>query len=566
MDISRLDTPLYVPWYRKPERPETPPYTISTLLTSTGAQFKCTACFPWAPESLDILWDGHAAHQPELISSWKITAKKWMGAIAVGGKGRLFVFPKLATGRPFSVALTEPNMQIDNVAWAISSNSPLDPLIVFTVTSVILIFNVNSRSIVGQLRGHGGPITSLSVHPAQPNLFCTTSRDFTTRIYDLALEPVQVPNNPHWLPLLEPSLAGPAHGLHMCEPEGQGIGQCVAVLAGGRSGGHKATVLCSAFHPSQPLIATGGVDRAVKIWRIPPAVFSPPDEPRIAREDKPLFSTDLLHKARVESVYWLADDILVSRSAEALMRKNPDIVQDIYYEEGTGSILVYLHLAWPGYITREGITAVVWQWLSLNRFFPPGKVPQKVMRGTASDYRNSESFKVLSAYHLPMTTPDFHVYRSITHDPILLIPIGKTIRLFNISQFRPRTPPKFPGDDLAYLTDRMQLQEGEGQSPTQGSSRPRAGEDAETTGGPRDDAEDPEDTVADSQKAATTNYPLPAPLAFLFEAIEGWNIDVGPSRGGPTEIPDIAACEVGCDGGVIVGTGDDTLFIWQLQE
>ncbi|KAI0669808.1 WD40-repeat-containing domain protein [Trametes maxima] len=544
MDADGLESPPYVPWYRKPEGHEAP-YALSTILTSKGAQFKCTACFPWIPESLDILWGGHAAQKPELIDPWKATAKKWMGAIAVGGKGRLLVFPKLATGSPFSVTLTEPNMQIDHVAWAISSNSPLEPLIVFTVTSVILIFNVNSRSIVGQLRGHGGPITSLSVHPAQPNLFCTTSRDFTTRIYDLALEPVQVPNNPHWLPLLEPSLAGPAHGLHMCEPEGEGIGQCVAVLVGGRSGGHKAAVKCSAFHPSQPLIATGGVDRAVKIWRIPPAVFSPPDQPRIAREDKPLFSTDLLHKARVESVYWLADDILVSRSAEALMRRNSDNVQDIYYEEGT---------------------AVVWQWLSLNRFFPPGKIPQKVMRGTASDYRNSESFKVLSAYHLPMTVPDFHVYRSIAHDPILLIPLGRTIRLFNISRFGPRTPPKFPGDDLAYLTKQMQL-EGGSQQPTQDSSRSRAQGDADDAGGPRDDTGEEADVVADRQEATTAIYPPPAPLSFLFEAVEGWHIHVGPLKGGPTDISDIATCEVGCEGGVIVGTsGEDTLLIWQLQE
>ena len=46
------------------------------------------------------------------------------------------------------------------------------------------------------------------------------------------------------------------------------------------------------------------MDRAVKIWRIPPSVFSPPDQPVLAREDKPLFSTDLVHKARVLNVEW----------------------------------------------------------------------------------------------------------------------------------------------------------------------------------------------------------------------------------------------------------------------
>jgi len=47
----------------------------------------------------------------------------------------------------------------------------------------------------------------------------------------------------HWPPGTGPSLAGAAHGLHMTEPEGTGFGRCVAVLAGGRSGGHMAAVL-----------------------------------------------------------------------------------------------------------------------------------------------------------------------------------------------------------------------------------------------------------------------------------------------------------------------------------
>ncbi|KAI0361519.1 WD40 repeat-like protein [Trametes cingulata] len=549
MDFEDPNIPVYVPWYRNSK--DTQPYVLSKLLTSDNKCFKCSACFPWTTDSLNTLWGGQAAQEPQLVSQWNKVAKKWMGAIAVGGTGRLLVFPKLAGVKPFSVALaeSESDMQIDNVAWAINPNRPLEPLILFTITSVILILDVNSSSLVGKLRGHGGPITSLSVHHTQPNLFCTTSRDFTTRIYDLALYPVQAPNNPHWLPRREPSLAGPAHGLHMCEPEGEGIGQCVAVMVGGRSGGHKAAVLCAAFHPSQPLIATGGIDRAVKIWRIPPAVYSPPAQPRLAREDKPLFSTDLLHKARVESVSWLAEDILVSHSAPALMRHNQENVEDTYYEEGT---------------------VVVWQWLSLNRFFPPGKTPQKIMRGTASDYRNSESFKVLSAYHLPMVIRHLHTYRSTTHDPILLVSMGKTIRVFNIAQFEPRTPPKFPGDDLVYLTDQMQLggdtqQQDEGDPSWQearGQSRANRNDgsnaDEESDGG--------KNAGAQREHASAAMYPPPAPLAMLFDTVEGWDILARAPDGFPAANPDINSCEVGCDGSVIVGVGGGTLFIWRLDE
>jgi hypothetical protein len=141
---------------------------------------------------------------------------------------------------------------------------PFEPLLVFSAASFVYVFNVKTRKIIGTLRGHGGvslsssythifsisdimnhhqQITAIAVHPIHPYLFCSTSRDFTTRIYDLLLEPRQVPNNPHWPPGTGPSLAGAAHGLHMTEHEGEGMGRCVAVLSGGRSGGHLAAVL-----------------------------------------------------------------------------------------------------------------------------------------------------------------------------------------------------------------------------------------------------------------------------------------------------------------------------------
>lgn len=120
------------------------------------------------------------------MPQWRDVVKEWMGAIAVGGRGRLCIFPKLATKKPLVVqlqevsefrdcsllwALTEclspqADAKIENVAWAINSNEPLKPLIVFTVTSVILVYDVQSRKIVGKLRGHGGvgcPISMVAI-------------------------------------------------------------------------------------------------------------------------------------------------------------------------------------------------------------------------------------------------------------------------------------------------------------------------------------------------------------------------------------------------------------------
>lgn len=87
-------------------------------------------------------------------------------------------------------------------------------------------------------------ITSITVNEVIPHIFCTTSRDFSTRVYDLNFPPKQKPNNPFWLPGKTQSFAGPAHGLDMSEPEGKGeLGRCIMVLTGGRSGGHEADVL-----------------------------------------------------------------------------------------------------------------------------------------------------------------------------------------------------------------------------------------------------------------------------------------------------------------------------------
>lgn len=42
------------------------------------------------------------------------------------------------------------------VAWALSNETPLDPLIVCSRGRILYVLNAKQKSIVGQLRGHGG--------------------------------------------------------------------------------------------------------------------------------------------------------------------------------------------------------------------------------------------------------------------------------------------------------------------------------------------------------------------------------------------------------------------------
>ncbi|THH00949.1 hypothetical protein EW026_g1668 [Hermanssonia centrifuga] len=101
------------------------------------------------------------------------------------------------------------------------------------------------------------------------------------------------------------------------------------------------------------------MDRMVKIWRMPQIDHAKVkiDSEHLAREDKPLFSTDLIHNARVLSIAWLTDDTLVSYSAPALMG-NP-ATEDFWKEPGT---------------------VAIWTWLGFDRYLPRGMLAP-MMRG-----------------------------------------------------------------------------------------------------------------------------------------------------------------------------------------
>lgn len=401
------------PWFQDPARSK--PFTLfKTVDLDFVEECYCTALFPWSEQSLGALWYGEKDKELQ-NGPWIQMISDWTGALAIGTLDSLLVIP-LSASRPrkglsVSVPKQEQNTPVMAVGWALPFEAPLEPLIVFSAGSIIYILNPVKGEIIGHLRGHGGPITSIVIHPTHPYLFCTTSRDFTTRIYDLTLSPQQGPDNPCWPPSKVSSLGGAPHGLQASEPEGMGVGRCVSVLCGGPSGGHEAAVLSAAFHPTHPLIATCGLDRAVKIWN-----FSASPSNGLAREDKPLFSSSRIHKARVISVSWLSTDTLITHSAPALMRRRGR-KDDIYYEDGTMTIF---------------------RWIGFDRFFPAGQEIGRVLRGCSSDYHESSSFTLISTSSLPQQTRHVHVTQTFTGDYILALSLPDSVRLYNVANFHPR--------------------------------------------------------------------------------------------------------------------------------
>ncbi|KAF8922615.1 WD40-repeat-containing domain protein [Mucidula mucida] len=411
-------------WFR--DSSASPPYKVAGKMPAHKSwRGKCydAVAFPWTRASLDDLWHSHSKDVVD-PSYWHTLISDFEDAVILVGKNsarmihtRDFTKAMICLEIPEAPAADHTVLSTDHVqaTWVLNPGEEPDLYIVLAYARLIYICDAYTGKVVTHLRGHGGSITSLNTHPIYPQIFCSTSRDFTTRIYRLDREPKQKPKNPPWPPSRRPSMAGPAHGLDMTEGEGfpkkGGLGRCICVLVGGQAGGHNGDVLNAEFHPKLPLIVTCGTDRVIKIWYVPNALKLTGD--RLLREDKPLFSSSRIHKARVHSVSWLPcddasdDEILISYSAPAFMRRftagqNPETdPAENYMKAGT---------------------VCLWKWLARKRFFPYDHSKQDVLRGCPSDYQECSAFQFLSIYELSHATENLaparmSLFRSPRHDP-----------------------------------------------------------------------------------------------------------------------------------------------------
>ncbi|KIK70923.1 hypothetical protein GYMLUDRAFT_235325 [Collybiopsis luxurians FD-317 M1] len=452
------------PWYRDIQQPHH--FILKHKIKPGGDRIRALAPFPdeWANGAAywnvwnrtSALFDPSLPMHNDLFNAekWKDMIEKFKNALIVAEEQRIdIVWPFSPESRPVVIELSEVSstksqkLATDkiNVAWALSLDNPYEPLGLFTVNRLVYIFNICTQTLVGCLRGHGGEITSIVVHPSAPHIFITTSRDFTSRIYDLTRTPSLRPNNPPWPLMTTPSLAGPTFALDTSVGEGVGIGRCVVILVGGRSAGHQAEVFNASFKADHPVVATSNfqaewMDRAIKIWHIP--YFSPG---KLIREDKPLFSTTMIHKAMVLSVHWLENNILLTHSAPAKMLKDVDIDSDSQESRE-------YDLDEPGSLT-------VWKWLSTDKFFPPGwnraASRQQILRGFGSDYQQSASFRILSSYFFPpqrnyYETPILRVCRARNRGPFVIFhfPKSRSLTILNITLFERRLPPPPPSSQV----------------------------------------------------------------------------------------------------------------------
>ncbi|TDL28656.1 WD40 repeat-like protein [Rickenella mellea] len=419
------------------------PYSLiaeASSLNQDTQSFCAVACFPWTSSSLEDLWRGDL-NLPETVDPWRRTFEKWRSVVAVGGGPKVLLM--LIAHSPlivplFNINIPDAEANVKTIAWCMAAKAAeFLPLLAFSGNGILYIFNLESGEFHGVLRGHGGHITSLAVHPTYPYLLCSTSYDHTVRIYDLTVAVNGEFKSQSW-PGGVPCLGGPAFGLRSNESEGDGHGRCVAILVGGPSGGHQACVLGAAFHPTYPLIATCGVDNCIKIWRTPPLRHD-----SLWREDKPLFSSSRIHSAQVLSVSWMSQDILLSHCGPVIFRHPSHKKLDKA----------------PG-------TMVLWRWLGLDRFFPPDQERwPEIFRGCASDYQESSSFKIISSAKLPQPIKAVRIYVH-RDEPLVLIPVQGGIKATSPIHMKPRASPPFPDpdDELSEAAKRLAIDDGRSSS------------------------------------------------------------------------------------------------------
>ncbi|KAI0274827.1 WD40-repeat-containing domain protein [Gloeopeniophorella convolvens] len=448
LPLPIMDYDENLPWFR--DRQLDPPFKlVKCIKNPRGREFRFACLFPWTMDSLDLLVN----MSPEYpISGWCKIIEFHAGMLAVGNAEEVYLVDVLSPpgGRRNEIHLKPELSPIAAVAWAFQPSPPA-PVLVVAMSGIVCIYSLTGGQRVGCWRGHGGTITSIAVHPSRPCLVCTTSSDQTARIYDLERFPedpsVQLKSNPFWLPGSGPSRGGAPHGLRSSEPEETGMGRCTTVYVGGRSGGHLAAVSCAAFHPTFPLIATGGMDRVVKIWRIPDYGG------QLMREDKPLYSSTLIHRSPVASVSWLGEDMLLTHSLPTAFLTHKTLLREQTAESDDDG---RPDQEWSGGAGR----IVLFRWLALNRFFPPSETThQSIQRGCASDYQESSSFTVVTSIPLPYypDVPHFRVFGDTYHDHIILVGHHRTIRLLNASHMPGLEMSEFP-DDTEQFSPGLEVQ------------------------------------------------------------------------------------------------------------
>ena len=186
-------------------------------------------------------------------------------------------------------------------AWGSSRNN--HPLVVVGGKHGILkVLNTVTSEVV-PMKGHGGLINELSVHPIDSGLIFSASKDRSVRLWNLRTF------------------------------------VCVAVFAGEK--GHRDEILSLDIHVLGNCFASASMDTCVKVWNLMDpkllVALEKSNNPEECKSDEksfptifqqiPLFSTNQLHTDYVDCVRWVGDCLLTKSTNNRVVLWSPDALR-----------------------------------------------------------------------------------------------------------------------------------------------------------------------------------------------------------------------------------------------
>jgi len=277
-----------------------PKFEPTTRVELSGTSLTHAVIFPWsAADYIQLTANYSETKSADYESRWKTVIKSYRGLSAVAGRGTIYMLHAHTGQSPLVVAQIRLCLRHDitALAWSILPQT-MDPILLFASNHVLYVWDISTNTRRSALAGHGAAITSLAVPKGMPTIVASASRDFTIRIWDLcAKDESHLPASP---PFYSRCI---------------GPGSCVRILHGNFSGGHSAPVMHVDFHPALPLLASAGLDRAVKIWSIHSEFGVKTHRDASGRSQRrPLFSSTRMHPSGLCAVKWLSQDVLATQS------------------------------------------------------------------------------------------------------------------------------------------------------------------------------------------------------------------------------------------------------------